>query len=487
MFAAWILALLASVVARSASPALFASVLTRSATIALALTRSASNALTLEDPPDRRPDATAKPLTAFSWKSKNDLRFVWWLPKDYDASKPRNLTVICHGTGLDYRWGFWNNKPGVFRPDDIVVSVDGPTPDGKSRLFLGQKHDADAIAAFLAEMRQLFAVDRIFLYGHSQGSFFVVFFAGEHPEQVAGVVAHASGAWLGSKMAGDVKHVPIAFMHGTSDPVVPYGQSPGARDAYLKAGLTLVHLRRLDRYSHWPNAVRANECLAWCQGMSAKSAEEALACAREILRPKPADEYQWTTIVGFSAARDVLRRIEKKGPAPFVDVPDEVAKKAAELAKKIDEAGKEQVDDVRKQVKSKADLQTTGPWMGQLIPMREDYRGVESVEAFMKEIDFDAAQHAQDKVAESICNTWYQQKDPKKIYDAVVENIGKAILFDGYPAEFAKKMDEWNKDAKKLGLSVATTKKYAAFEAWKKGWDDGLKEYEAVWKNWKEP
>ena len=28
---------------------------------------------------------------------------------------------------------------------------------------------------------------------------------------------------------------------------------------------------------------------------------------------------------------------------------------------------------------------------------------------------------------------------------------------------------------------------YAAFEAWKKGWDDGLKEYEAVWKNWKEP
>lgn len=464
MIAAWILALLASV-----------------------LTRSASVALTLEDPPEKRPDASAKPLTAFTWKSKNDLRFVWWLPKDYDVAKPRNLTVICHGTGLDYRWGLWNNKPGIFRPDDVVVSVDGPTPDGKSRLFMGQKHDADAIAAFLSEMRQLFAVDRIFLYGHSQGSFFVVYFAGEHPEQVAGVVAHASGAWNWSKMTGDVKRVPIAFMHGTSDPVVPYMQSPGARDAYVKAGFGLVHLRRLDRYNHWPNAVRANECLAWCQGMSTKSAEEALECAREILRPKPADEYQWKTIVGFSAARDVLRRIEKKGPAPLADVPPDVAKKAAELATKIDEAGQEQVDELRKQLKSKSDLQTSGSWLGQLIPMREDYRGVESVESFVAEIGFDAQQHAQEKSAESILNIWYQQKDPKKIYDAVVENIGKAILYDGFPADFAKKMDEWNKDAKKLNLSPASVKKYATFDAWKKGWEDGLKAYEAVWKKWKEP
>ena len=35
-----------------------------------------------DDLPDEAPDPLAKPLTAHAWKSKNDLRFVWWLPKD---------------------------------------------------------------------------------------------------------------------------------------------------------------------------------------------------------------------------------------------------------------------------------------------------------------------------------------------------------------------------------------------------------------------
>src|SRR6185295_15699259 len=103
-----------------------------------------------------------------------DLRFVWWLPKDYAPKTPRNLTVILHGTGLDYRWGLWNNKPGVFRPDDIVISVDGTRPDNQARVFMGEKPDADAFAKFLGEMRTTFSVDRVFLYGHSQGGFFSV-------------------------------------------------------------------------------------------------------------------------------------------------------------------------------------------------------------------------------------------------------------------------------------------------------------------------
>src|SRR5262249_52424015 len=158
---------------------------------------------------------------------------------------------------------------GVFRRDDIVVSVDGTSPgQNDTRLFLGRPEDARAFRDFLSEMRKTFAVDRIFLYGHSQGGFFVVYYAGEYPNTVAGVVAHASGAWNWSKMTGKVKNLAIAFMHGNADQFVPYGQSPGARDAYAKAGFKLLHLRRLHGYSHWPNAVRAGECLAWCDGMT---------------------------------------------------------------------------------------------------------------------------------------------------------------------------------------------------------------------------
>ena len=155
--------------------------------IATTLLLTLVTTLPAEDPPEKAPTPRAKPLTVYRWKSKNDLRFTWATPKGYDGKTPRNLTVICHGTGLDYRWGHWNNKPEVFRPDDIVVSVDGPSPGANStRLFLGKSQDAKAMHAFLGELRQEFKIDRIFLYGHSQGGFFVVYYAGEYPGIGAG-------------------------------------------------------------------------------------------------------------------------------------------------------------------------------------------------------------------------------------------------------------------------------------------------------------
>jgi predicted esterase len=456
--------------------------------VASLLAAFASLSVRPDEPEAKPPDAMAKPLTAYAWKSKNDLRFIWWLPKDYDPNSPRNLTVICHGTGLDFHWGYWNNKPGIFRPNDIVVSVDGPTPDHDSRLFTDDKACIDAFSAFLTEMTRSFSVDRVFLYGHSQGGFFVVFFAGEHPDQVAGVVAHASGAWNWSKMNGAVQKVAIAFMHGSSDPVVPYFQSPGSRDAYVKAGFDLVHLRRLDRYNHWPNAVRATETLNWCQGMTAKTPEEALACALDILRAKKSDEYQWTTVVGFAGARDVLRRLEKKGPRPFEEVPEAVAKEAAEWIAKIDAAGAEQAAALKAELKGRKNLKLDeAPWLGRIVPMREDYRGVESVEACLQELGYDALAKAHEKPGLAVRNAWYQEKDPKKIYEAIVENIGKGFLYDGYPPELAEKMKEWNDSAKKLKIPAGAQKKYADFEAWQAGWKAGLEAYAKTWKTWKGP
>lgn len=441
-----------------------------------------------EDLPGKPPDPLASAHKAFGWKSKGDLRFVWWLPKDYEPKSPRNMTVILHGTGLDYRWGLWNNKPGVFRPDDIVISVDGTTPDGQNRVFMGEKKDSDAFAKFLAEMRGTFSVDRIFLYGHSQGSFFSVYFAGEHPEMVAGVVAHASGAWNWSKMGPDVKKVAIAFMHGTSDPVVPYAQSPGSRDAYAKAGFPLLHMRRLDRYNHWPNAVRANETLDWCQGMTAAGPEEALACALDILRVKPADEYEWETVVGFSGAREVLRRIEGKGPAPFTSVPPEVASKAAEWIKKIEEAGALHVEVIRKQIPRKKDIKLDGqPWPGHLVALREDFRGVESVEAFLEEIGYDALAGSHAKAVGPVLDAFRDPKDKKKAVKTVVEGISKAFLYDGFPPGFGDKMKEWQKDAPRMGLAQETMKRVPDLEAWAKGWEDGSKQYASIWKKWKGP
>ena len=438
-----------------------------------------------DDPERREPDAGAPAHEVFAWTSEDGLRYTWWLPEDYDPEVPRNLTVICHGTGLDYRWGHWNNKVKVFRPDDIVISVDGPTPKGESRLFMGNKKDAEAVRDFLHEMRAAFAVERVFLYGHSQGGFFVVYFAGEFPGEVAGVVAHASGAWNWSKANKSVHPVAISFMHGTKDPVVPYRQSPGSRDHYADKKFPLLHLRRLEAYNHWPNAVRANECLAWCQGMTCTEPAEALALAREILRPKGMDEYQWETAVGFAAARDVLRRLVGEGPAAFDMVDDKLAADARKVIDAIEKQGARHVKELEKQMKGKYELDR-GEWLGHLIALREDFRGVDSVEEFVKGIGFDKKSKSQERPVSKILDAWFREGiRPPDLFDAIVSNIGDAFLFEGFPPELVDRMEGWQGAAKTLKLDKKALKKWPAFEAWRDNWKQGSEGYRDLWRKWK--
>jgi predicted esterase len=451
-----------------------------------ALLTHAPRADAADDFEKRAPTADAKPLTAYESTSKGGLRFLWWLPKGYDGKRARNLTVILHGTGLDYRWGGWNNKPGIFRPDDVVVSVDGTSAgEGESRVFLGEQEDAKAFKDLLDELRATFAVERVFLYGHSQGGFFVVYYAGEFPKTVAGVVAHASGAWNWSKMPKDLHDVAISFLHGTGDPVVPYRQSPGSRDAYAKKDFELLHLRRMHRYNHWPNAVRATEELEWCQGMTTSSASEALACALSILRVKKPDEYRWETVVGFSAARDVLRRLAGGGRAPLADVPDDVAKEAKRWIDAIEAHAAEHVAALRKVLPAKGALALDGkPWLGHLVPLREDFRGVDAAEALFQDLGYDKLLAAHEKASKPLFDAWYGSGSDAERATVVFDTLAKCFLLDTLPHDLAEKLDGWQSKAKP---SDKGAKKAPDARAWLDGWKDGWKQYENVWRSWKGP
>lgn len=441
------------------------------------------------DLPEKSPSADAKAHTWFQSTSKAGLRYAWLVPEDYDGRSKRDLTVILHGTGLDHRWGPANHPAGVMRPDDVLVSVDGTSPGpNDSRLFLGEKKDAAAFEAFLAEMRAAFAVERVFLYGHSQGGFFVVYFAGEHPDSVAGVVAHASGAWSHSKMGAPVKKVAIAFQHGTADPVVPYGQSPGSRDAYADAGFTLLRLRRMQGYNHWPNAVRSTESLDWCDGMTTGDPARALAAARRMLAVKKPDEYAYEAVADFTGARDVLRRLEKKGAAPFAEVPEEIARDASALASQVEAEGAKHVAALEKSVKARKDLTLKGAsWLGHLVALREDFRGVDSVEAYVKKIGYDAELASESKASRALFDAWYGTGAPKDVYEAIVANLPGAFLVDGLPVELVERMESWKSGAKGLGIDAKLLKKHADFDAWRDGWKSGSDAHRAIWKRWKGP
>ncbi len=447
-----------------------------------------TTALLPADPEERKPIAGARPSVVYRWKSKNDLRYTWVLPKTYGKGAGTSLTVILHGTGLDYRWGHANHPVGVFRPNDVVVSVDGTSPGANgSRLFLGQRGDAEAFRDFLREMRETFEVERVFLYGHSQGGFFVVYFAGEFPDEVDGVVAHASGAWNWSKTGKPVHRVAIAFMHGTSDPVVPYRQSVGARDVYVRKEFPLVHLRRLARYNHWPNAVRAGEVLAWCEGMTTDRPDVALNAVRDMLAKKPPDEYSWETTVDYAGARAVLRRFEGAGPRPFPKLSRSIVSAARREISRIEKEGQKHAKALGRSLGRSKPLRLDGrPWLGHLVSIREDFRGVESVEKVIRATGFDELAQKHSVAAGRILEAWYaDEAPPADVYRAVVRELPSAFLCEEFPPSLAEKMKEWHGAAASHGLSREDVAAYRAVEAWKTGWDTGLDAYRAIWKAWK--
>ncbi len=455
-------------------------------TFALALSPAAG---AFGEPESKAPFATAAAHAPFQWKSAAGLRYVWWLPPDYDGKTPRNLTVILHGTGLDYRWGWLNHPAEAFRPQDVVVSVDGTSPgEGDTRLFLDGDADAESFHNFLGEMRASFAVDRVFLYGHSQGGFFVTWYAGLHPEDVAGVCAHASGAWRSASSAKKVQKVAVAFLHGTADPVVPYGQSAAAWAHYLEEGFPMVLLRRMPGYNHWPNAVRATECLDWCEGMTTQNPDRALALAKELLRPKGQDEYQYEIPPAFAAARMVLRRFSGEGHDPFGNQPPTVQGYADELVAAVDRQSAQVAEGLQRVLGKKLELKSAP--IAALRAYREDFRGVESAERWLGKLGFDKAAFSHDEKAKAVYEAWYAEKMPDgERFAAICAALKECWLRDGFPPELAAKLDEWKGQERSLGIDKKALKNYADYAApWIQGWNaEAWNLYARLCANWKVP
>ena len=121
------------------------------------------------------PAASAPLGKTLEWKSAEGKPYWYRLPKKLADGKPRALTLMLHGTGLKWGWAFWNYPiaNGGFRGDDIVVAPEGMTPGGGDTFnFVQDKKDGDHIAGLIAWFKKKFTIDRVYLYGHSQGAFF---------------------------------------------------------------------------------------------------------------------------------------------------------------------------------------------------------------------------------------------------------------------------------------------------------------------------
>jgi predicted esterase len=414
------------------------------------------------------------PFRLYQWKSAGGIVCFWRPPEHYDPEKGANLTMILHGTGLTHEWGFANHPWKTFRPDDFVVSPDGPTPNGNTFLFM--EGDSKKVHAFLEEWKNAIKVRAVFLYGHSQGSFFALQYAGDYPDDVTGVVAHASGLWRSSRIGKHGYHQAIVLMHGTQDPVVPYGQSVGAFEALRDAGYPTVRLRSLEWWNHWPAEVNGpvahtSQQLAWVEGMTTTDPERLQACL-DVLAKVEGDQFDQHD---FAGAWSLAGRI-----AGLAEAPDALKSRAAEVRKQVEALADAHVEEMKIPAKIAFD---GGAWIGHLPIFLRAFQGLPAAESLAAKWKATLEQQQKDAIAALRKYGPAAQKGKvAEAFDAAMEAISSGYLYvECWSPDLRKALKEWHKDAKKQKLSKPSLKTYdLVFDDFEKALVNGSKAFEEV-------
>ncbi len=204
---------------------------------------------------------------------------------------------MLHGTGGNQGWSFWNYPiiAGKFRPHDIVVSPDGVTPGGGTSFnFVQGKKDGEQIAEIIASFCEAYPeIDRVYLYGHSQGAFFCYWYAGEYPDTLDGIVAHAGNVLSVQHDKKTKQGVGIGILHGRADAVV--GVVCAYRtfgiyhdEGYQKLALEIVEGLN-EQTGHWPLPIQVGQMLDWLDSVTITTAEVGFTVIEALMEAEQPD------------------------------------------------------------------------------------------------------------------------------------------------------------------------------------------------------
>lgn len=456
-----------------------------------------------DDPPRRQPFAPGtqpEPGAVFAWKFDDGTRYAWSLPFNYQPGESFDVIVLLHPSRGDFRWGFANHKrePAGFRPNDIVISVDGLGGDQRrpnQRVFDPTVADPVRFRDVMLEITRKFPMKRLYIYGSGSeagaggGGEYAAAFAMAFPALADGVLIH--GASIDDEHIG-ASSTPIVLMHGSKDALVPLHSSRMTYAAFKSKGHKLVRHRTLHAYNDYVNAARASECLDYLQGARADDAADVLGAADRLLSPKPVDEYNYAAAVWYAGAYEALERLTGSGDNKIEKVSEQQLARAQAIQARIDDEAKAHVETLEKLVgpAGSAGLALDGgEWLGYLMAFREDFRGVPSAEQYIASIGLDAmiAEHA--ARAEELWTAWNDRgeddNDAAKIaFETIVDLIPACYLYEALPPGLTGWMRAVHRRADELAIDPAAADKFEYCKLLDTGWRSGLSAYQQRWKLW---
>lgn len=161
---------------------------------------------------------------------------------------------------------------------------------GKSRYkgYPGSDHESPAlVAALLKDLRGRLPLTSVLVGGHSQGAFLTYSILMNYPDLVDGVFPVSGGliiqcepeAYDNAAHQALQRNVPIAIVHGTSDPTVSFGMSQHANDVLLDAGFPAVRMFTSPDAGHRFAMLPVEDAVRWLESFQSDGPGLAAAAA----------------------------------------------------------------------------------------------------------------------------------------------------------------------------------------------------------------
>jgi polyhydroxybutyrate depolymerase len=188
-----------------------------------------------------------------------DRPFQLHVPRSYAADHPVPLVVLLHGYSSNSREQdtYFGLSAQADQRGFLLALPDGMTDtngnefwnatDACCDIFGSGVDDSAYLSQLIDTVKASYAVQAVFVMGHSNGGFMAHRMACDHADQLTAIVALAGVVWADPARCTPSRAVTVLQIHGTADQTIAYaGGTLVAGAAYPGAEATIARWRSLD-------------------------------------------------------------------------------------------------------------------------------------------------------------------------------------------------------------------------------------------------
>ena len=335
--------------------------------------------------------------------ARNRMTYHLRAPEAFEADQPHPAIVILHGSNMNSKsyvetiiaqWPALANKYILIGINGEQRNADSPPEDptfnytyvnyvGRSKFkgYPGTDRESPALVAeVIAELKERHKLSRVFVGGHSQGGFLTYSIMMNSPELIDGAFPISGGlivqceptAYEDAAVIAAQKKVPLAIVHGSTDPVVDFAMSRYAYEVLDDAGFTSLRLLSHDTAGHRFAFLPLQDAIDWLEMMSAENAADVLASAGDAV-----ERSAWRD------ATSLLAQLEQ------LELNDREKQQAVDLRIQIEAAASADATALLARMRENAD----NGWVDDFFAFREQFGATEAGKPVLKSYATLRAEH----------------------------------------------------------------------------------------------